>query len=236
MKCRRNPSFEASWMLACPTVILCGATRPISAESLYHCVDRRVEISGFGEKEVKKYITEYFASSNPSSGDKLLSTLSLRPHIERHCYVPLLLLMVCYIVSLDGDSAELRHTLHQLFEYLIILTLNHNLERAGRKERAGSIQVVRRLYPASFDPGVPWNALSFSPASTLEVTALFSVYIRNCIVTRSRLATSLARDISSIWRYSQEDMSMWLSENITSLQVQQGGRLFSHFSPYLAPL
>ena len=33
-------------------------TRPISAENLYHCVDRRVEISGFGEKEVKEYITE----------------------------------------------------------------------------------------------------------------------------------------------------------------------------------
>ena len=91
-------------------------TRPISAGSLYHCVDRRVEISGFGKEEVKKYVTEYFASSNPSAGKKLLSTLSLRPHIERLCYVPLLLLMVCYIVSLDGDSAELPRTLHQLFD------------------------------------------------------------------------------------------------------------------------
>ena len=125
-------------------------TRPISAESLYHCVDRRVEISGFGKKEVKTYITEYFASSNPSAGEKLLSTLSLRPHIERLCYMPLFLLMVCYIVSLDGDSAELPRTLHQLFEYLIILTLNHNLERAGQKERAGSLRDVRRLC-RSFD-------------------------------------------------------------------------------------
>ena len=125
-------------------------TRPISAESLYHCVDRRVEISGFGEEEVKKYVTDYFASSNPSAGKKLLSTLSLRPHIKRLCYVPLLLLMVCYIVSLGGDSAELPRTLHQLFEYVIILTLNHNLERAGRKEQAGSLKDVRELCP-SFD-------------------------------------------------------------------------------------
>ena len=54
--------------------------RPISAESLYHCVDRRVEISGFGEEELKKYITEYFASFNPSAGDKLLSSLSSPSH------------------------------------------------------------------------------------------------------------------------------------------------------------
>ena len=123
-------------------------TRPISAESLYHCVDRRVEISGFGEEEVKEYITEYFASSNPSAGRQLLSTLSLRPHIKRLCYVPLLLLMICYIVSLGGDSAELPRTLHELFELLIILTVNHNLERAGRKERAGSLQDVRRHCPS----------------------------------------------------------------------------------------
>ena len=125
-------------------------TRPISAESLYHCVDRRVEISGFREKEVKEYITEYFASSNPSAGRELLSTLSLRPHIKRLCYVPLLFLMICYIVSLGGDSAELPRTLHELFELLIILTVNHNLKRAGQKERAGSLHDVRRLCP-SFD-------------------------------------------------------------------------------------
>ena len=123
-------------------------TRPISAESLYHCVDRRVEISGFGEEEVEEYISKYFASSNPSAGRQLLSTLSLRPHIKRLCYVPLLLLMICYIVSLGGDSAELPRTLHELFELLIILTVNHNLERAGWKERAGSLQDVRRHCPS----------------------------------------------------------------------------------------
>ena len=123
-------------------------THPISAESLYHCMDRRVEISGFGEKEIEEYITEYFASSNPSAGRQLMSTLSLRPHIKRLCYVPLLLLMICYIVSLGGDSAELPRTLHELFELLIILTVNHNLERAGRKERAGSLQDVRRHCPS----------------------------------------------------------------------------------------
>ncbi len=109
-------------------------TRPISAQSLYHCVDRGVEISGFGKTEVEKYITEYFASSNPSAGKKLLLALSLRPHIERLCYVPLLLLMVCYIVSLDGDSAELPRTLHQLFECLIIYPYREPQPGASRVE------------------------------------------------------------------------------------------------------
>ena len=175
-------------------------TRPISAESLYHCVDRRVEISGFGKEEVKKYVTEYCASSNPSAGEKLLSSLSLRPHIERLCYRPLLLLMVCYIVSLDGDSGELPRTLHQLFEYLIILTLNHNLERAGRKERAGSLQDVNRLCP-SFDKltrlaleGILKDTIIFSDLD-FEVDSAF-LGLFNCIVTRNRFGV-----VSRTWHF-----------------------------------
>ena len=175
-------------------------TRPISAESLYHCVDRRVEISGFGKKEVKKYVTEYFASSNPSAGEKLLSTLSLRPDIERLCYVPLLLLMVCYIVSFDSDSAELPRTLHQLFEYLIIRTLNHNLERAGRKERAGSLRDVNRLCP-SFDKliqlalgGIEKDTIIFSNLD-FEVDSAF-LGLFNCIATHNRFGV-----VSSTWHF-----------------------------------
>ena len=175
-------------------------TRPISAESLYHCVDRRVEISGFGKKEVKKYITEYFASSNPSAGEKLLSTLSLCPHIERLCYVPLLLLMVCYIVSLDGDSAELPRTLHQLFESLIILTLNHNLERTGQKERAGSLQDVRQLCP-SFDKliqlaleGIEKDTIIFFNLD-FEVDSAFHGLF-NCIATCNRCGL-----VSHTWHF-----------------------------------
>ena len=175
-------------------------TRPISAESLYHCVDRRVQISGIGKEEVKKYVTEYFASSNPSAGEKLLSTLSLRPHIKRLCYVPLLLLMVCYIVSLDGDSAELPRTLHQLFEYLIILTLNHNLEWAGRKERAGSLRDVSRLCPC-FDKltqlaleGILKDTIIFSNLDFEVDNAFHGLF--NCIATRNRFG-----GVSCTWHF-----------------------------------
>ena len=165
-------------------------TRPISAESLYHCVDRRVEICGFSEEEVEDFITKYFGSSNPSAGRQLLSTLSLRPHIKRLCYVPLLLLMICYIISLGGDSAELPRTLHELFELLIILTVNHNLERAGRKERAGSLQDVRRLCPSFHKltqlamDGIEKDTIIFSDLHFEVDPALFGMF--NEITARNR--------------------------------------------------
>ena len=189
-------------------------TRPISAESLYHCVDRRVEISGFGGEEVKKYVTEYFASSNPSAGKKLLSTLSLRPHIERLCYVPLLLLMVCYLVSLDGDSAELPRTLHQLFEYLIILTLNHNLEWVGRKERAGSLRDVSRLCP-SFDKltqlaleGIEKDTIIFTNLDFEVDSALHGLF--NCIAARNRFGS-----VSRTWHF----LNLAIQEFMAALAV-----------------
>ena len=189
-------------------------TRPISAGSLYHCVDRRVEISGFGKEEVKKYVTEYFASSNPSAGEKLLSTLSLRPHIERLCYVPLLLLMVCYIISFDGDSAELPRTLHQLFEYLIILTLNHNLERAGRKEHVGSLRDVSRLCP-SFDKltqlaleGILKDTIIFLDIE-FEVDSAF-LGLFNCITIRNRFGV-----VSPTWHF----LHLALQEFMAALAV-----------------
>ena len=172
-------------------------TRPIAAESLYHRVNRRVEISGFGKEEVKKFIREYFAS-NPSAGEKLLSSLSRRPHIMNLCFTPLLCLMVCYVTSLGDDTAEVLLSLHQLFEDLITSTINHNLERVGRKERAGSLKDVIQLFP-SFNKliqlaldGIEKDTIIFSDLDCDEVDSAFHSLF-NCIEARTRVAGIISR-------------------------------------------
>ena len=120
-------------------------SRPISAQSLYELVDRRIEITGFGEEEVEKYVTVYFAASDVAVGEKLISTLRSRPTIRSLCYVPLLLRMVCFLASF---GKTLPRIMHELFESLVILTVNRNLEKANRKERANSLEDVKRLCPS----------------------------------------------------------------------------------------
>ena len=120
-------------------------SRPISAQSLYKLVDRRIEVTGFGEHEVEKYVTDYFAASDVAVGKKLISTLRSRPTIRSLCYVPLLLLMVCFMASC---GKALPRTLHELFKSLVILTVNRNLEKANRKERVNSLEDVKRLCPS----------------------------------------------------------------------------------------
>ena len=164
-------------------------TRPIAAESLYHCVDRRVEISGFGREEVKEFIKEYFAS-NPSAGEKLLSTLSRRPHIMNLCFTPLLLLMVCYVTSLGDDCLEPLLSLHQLFECVIIHTINHNLKRLGRKECICELKDVLQLFP-SFNrliqlalEGIENDTIIFSDLN-FEVDSAFHGLF-NCVKAQNR--------------------------------------------------
>ena len=171
-------------------------TRSIAAKTLYYFMDRRVEICGFGEEEVKEYITKYFASSNPTAGEKLLFTLSLSPHIKTLCCVPLQLMMVCYIASSGG----LPRTLHQLFEILVILTVNHNLARAGQSKRAGSLEDVRRLC-TSFDKltklaleGIQKNIIIFRGLD-FEVDSVLNGLF-NSIQSRNRFGV-----ISQTWHF-----------------------------------
>ena len=109
-------------------------------------MDRRIEVTGFGEEEVEKYVTDYFATSDPAVGEELISTLHSRPTIRNLCFVPLLLLMVCYTVSF---GKALPRTMHELFEGLVILTVNRNLEKANSKERANSLEDVKRRVQVS---------------------------------------------------------------------------------------
>ena len=187
-------------------------TRPISAESLYHHVDRRVEISGFGMEEVAKFIIEYFAS-NPSAREKLLLTLSRRPDIMNLCFTPLLLLMVCYVTSLSDDSQELL-SLHQLFECVIIHTINHNLKRLGRKERARSLKDVMQLFP-SFNrlmqlaqEGIEKDTIIFSDID-FEVDSAFHGLF-NCVKAQDRFGI-----ISCTWHF----LHLTLQEFMAALAV-----------------
>ena len=161
-------------------------SRPISAQSLYQLVDRRIEVTGFGEEEVEKYVRDYFATSE-AVGEELISTLHSRPTIRNLCFVPLLLLMVCYTVSF---GKALPRTMHELFEHLVILTVNRNLEKANRKERAKSLEDVKRLCPSFMKlaqlalEGLKHDTLVFSDVP-FEVDEALSG-LMNCIEAQNR--------------------------------------------------
>ena len=166
-------------------------SRPISAQSLYPLVDRRMEVTGFGKEEVEKYVTDYFATSDAAVGKKLVSTLHSRPTIRNLCFVPLLLRMVCFMASF---GKALPRTMHELFEGLVILTVNRNLEKASRKERANSLEDVKRLCPSFMKlaqlalEGLKHDTLVFSDVP-FEVDEALSG-LMNCIEAQNRFGVT----------------------------------------------
>ena len=120
-------------------------SRPISAQSLYQVVNRQIEVTGFGLPEIKRFVTDYFATTDIEVGKKLLSTLDSRPTIKSLCYVPLQLLMVCFTAS---HGKDLPRTMHELFQRIVILAVNRHWEKAKRKERARSLEDVIKLCPS----------------------------------------------------------------------------------------
>ena len=176
LECRLAP--KASFLIT---------SRPISAQSLYPLVDRRIEVTGFGKKEVEKYVTNYFATSDAAVGKELISTLRSRSTIRNLCFVPLLLRMVCFMASF---GKALPSTMHELFDGLVILTVNRNLEKANRKERANSLEDVKRLCPSFMKlaqlalEGLKHDTLVFSDVP-FEVDEALSG-LMNCIEAQNR--------------------------------------------------
>ena len=183
----RQSSIVQDILRLAPNASFLITSRPISAQPLYALVDRRIEVTGFGEKEAEKYVRDYFATSDPAVGEELISTLRSRPTIRSLCFVPLLLLMVCYTVSC---GKALPRTMHELFEGLVILTVNRNLEKANRKERANSLEDVKRLCPSFIKlaqlalEGLKHDTLVFSDVP-FEVDEALSGLV-NCIKAQNR--------------------------------------------------
>ena len=123
-------------------------SRPISTGSLFHCVDRRVALLGFGEEELEEFITKYFALISSLAGKMLISFLSSHPCILELCRTPQVLLMICYTAFHGGDSFELPHTQHELLERLIIITVNNALKKFSWRDRVQSLQDVRKMCPS----------------------------------------------------------------------------------------
>ena len=188
-------------------------SRPIAAQSLYPLVDRRIEVTGFAEDEMKKYVADYFATSDAAVGKELISTLHSRPTIRSLCFVPLLLRMVCFMASF---GKALPRTMHELFEGLVILTVNRNLEKANRKERANSLEDVKRLCPSfmklaqlAFE-GLKHNTLVFSDVP-FEVDEALSG-LMNCIEAQNRFG-----DTTRTWHFLHLTLQEFLASYALSV-------------------
>ena len=100
-------------------------SRPVSSGNLLHVADRRVEILGFTQHQIREYI-EKALDGNSTHTQKLVQHLEEHPVIEGYCYVPLHVAILVHIfLTLKG---ALPTTLHELFCNLVLCCIARELE------------------------------------------------------------------------------------------------------------
>ena len=100
-------------------------SRPVSSGNLLHIADRRVEILGFTQHQIREYI-EKALDGNSTHIQKLVQHLEEQPVIEGYCYVPLHVAILVHIfLTMKG---ALPTTLHELFCNLVLCCIVRELD------------------------------------------------------------------------------------------------------------
>ena len=100
-------------------------SRPVSSGNLLHLADRRVEILGFTQRQIREYIKKAL-DGNSTHIQKLIQHLEEHPVIEGYCYVPLHVAILVHIfLTMKG---ALPTTLHELFCNLVLCSIARELE------------------------------------------------------------------------------------------------------------
>ena len=108
--------------------VLLITSRPHACQEIN--ANRRIEIVGFGEEQIKSFVEQSFPSDGKIA-DTFIQQLKEYPHIYSLCYVPVSLVMIIDIFNYRQQS--LPSTLTELYQHFIVMMLV--------RERNKSIQV-----------------------------------------------------------------------------------------------
>ena len=120
-------------------------SRPHACEKLDS--GRRIEVVGFGEKEIKDFLQQYF-SDDPQCADEFLQQLKDYPHIYSLCYVPVNLVMVADIFQVY--QKKLPSTLTKVYQLFIVMTLKREIKK-HRDEYLSSPSAVEETAALAVD-------------------------------------------------------------------------------------
>ena len=166
-------------------------SRPRASAPLHDKIDRRIEVSGFEEEEIEQFIRKYYGESSSSVADALLARLnSTMPRIKAMCFIPLILLMTCYVNNVRDTPLD---TISDLFKSIICLTVKrHFEEKNGKKLKIDSFEDVLQLCPHLIKlalDGVKKNVIIFHDQDlichNLKLSENDHFGLMNCISYRS---------------------------------------------------
>ena len=99
-------------------------SRPYAAQGLQ--VDRTIENIGLLDKDIPRYVTQYFSKlQKPDLGKKVTTQIKTNPNIYGMAYVPINAYLICHLYQAESNQQQedtsLKHfTLTQLYQRLVV--------------------------------------------------------------------------------------------------------------------
>ena len=157
------------------TVIL--TTRPSASSGLRQFCNsgnsRRIEIVGFGKKEIDEYIQRAFSDEQLQSDFK--EYLSLYPHIRSMMYVPLNSAIVTHVYeSCKSSGAVIPKTMTQLYSSLIrTLLLRYLKDKEEHKDACTNINSFKDLPQPVYDQFREVCEIAYTGIMSAETQLIF---------------------------------------------------------------
>ena len=112
--------IEENTLLEKATLLI--TARPHACEKLV--VDRRIEVVGFGDKEIREFVENSFPN-DVESVEEFMRQLTEYPQLHSLCYVPLNLVMITNIFHFS--QKKLPSTLTELYRLFIVMILQREV-------------------------------------------------------------------------------------------------------------
>ena len=137
--CQQNDPFFIQLIKECvifkeATIII--TSRPYACKEIV--VGRRIEIVGFGNKEIGEFVRKRF-SNDEHSFTEFLQHLNEFPHLYSLCYVPINLEMIMNIFNCSQN--RLPSTLTELYQQFIVMNLQRQVLKCKEKNPEFSAKV-----------------------------------------------------------------------------------------------
>jgi len=128
-KCQKSDKFLERVIQTCTLLEeakVLITSRPHACENIK--AGRRVEIVGFGDKEIREFVEKSF--TDDQTVEEFLLQLNDYPHIRSLCYIPMNLVM---IVDIFQANKKLPSTLTELYNFFIVMMLQRQIKKEGEK-------------------------------------------------------------------------------------------------------
>lgn len=103
--------------------VVMATSRPKAVEDIKHFFDPKIEIIGFGDKSVRKFLEQLDIS--PAQNQTIYQYFDTHPNVRQLCYLPLHLSMLAYIAvyTVDTGTLSIGDTETLLYSHFLSLTL-----------------------------------------------------------------------------------------------------------------